>query len=389
MSVVHVVPYFPPDRIGGVGEHVKVIHEGHLEMGVDSLIVTSGATTSDPRVQRVGKTPTGFAFNSWRRWRHATSCDVLHVHHGEGVLLALVARLRRTRPAILAMFHIDVRMRERASGPVVFEGRRFGPAGTRNLMRSLGGAVKALVDRILWMLADAVVVETNAVASEVSDLRPKRPVTVIPHGLGPSPNLEGRPEEVELLYVGTPGIRKRTHLLPSILVRVRDSVPAARLRIVGFGPDDDPNLRTEAERLGVVEAIEFVGPVLAEEVVPHYRAAQVLVLPSAYEGLPMVLLEAMREGLVPVATNVSGHPDAIEDGVSGYLFPVDSVGTAGDRCVQSLSAAAKAKKRMSLQAQKAIEERFSLLAELSAYRQLYEAAKEGRDGRSDQTLSDS
>lgn len=46
-------------------------------------------------------------------------------------------------------------------------------------------------------------------------------------------------------------------------------------------------------------------------------------MPSAHEGLPMVILEALQHGLPCVATKVSGHPEVLEDGVNGFLVNLD------------------------------------------------------------------
>lgn len=131
-------------------------------------------------------------------------------------------------------------------------------------------------------------------------------------------------------------MRKRTHLLPMILQRVRDEVPDARLRVVGFEESDDPRLEREVKRLGLAEGIIFEGRQRAEEVQAFYSAADVLVLPSAYEGMPMTLLEGMLAGLPVVATNVSGHPDAVVDGVNGFLVPLDDPTALAERCVELL-----------------------------------------------------
>lgn len=371
ISVLHVVSYYPPDRIGGVGEHVRVIHEGHVAMGVGSEVLTSGVTRSDRRVHRLGRTPVGFVLNSWRGMRLARDRDLIHAHHGEGVLLLLLIRMLPRRPRILVMFHVDVRRREAANRSHTFEGRRYGTTGFSSIRQRLEGLVKAMVEWVVWVLADAVVAETQSVASELSGMRPHKEISVIPHGLGGAPQLTSDdPEHSELLYVGTPGLRKRTHLLPRILREVRRSVPDARLRIVGFDEGGDENLVLEAQRLGVLSAIEFVGPLRSEEVIPYYRAADVLVLPSAYEGLPMVLLEAMREGLVPVATRVSGHPEAIDDGVNGYLVDLDDVDAMAERASR-LIRKIDLRTEMSDCAREAVASVFSPEVELQAHVDLY------------------
>jgi glycosyltransferase involved in cell wall biosynthesis len=264
------------------------------------------------------------------------------------------------------MFHVDVRKREISDRSHIFEGTTFGATGLKLAKRRLMGVLKSMVERLAWVLADSAVVETRAVQREIADLRPKREVRVIAHGLGESPSYENEePSHVELLFVGTPGVRKRTHLLPAILERVREEV--------------DPGLKAEANRRGVTDSIEFVGRVRSEDVVPYYRAADVLLLPSAYEGLPMVLLEAMREGLVPVATDVSGHPDAINDDQNGILVPLDDVTGFGEKAARLLMdpVSRAASGRFS---QETIRADFSLARELGEYLQLYEECS-GRPGR--------
>ena len=114
-----------------------------------------------------------------------------------------------------------------------------------------------------------------------------------------------------------------------------------------------------------------MGKVRSEEVVPYYRAARVLLLPSAYEGLPMVLLEAMREGLPVVATSVSGHPDAIEDGVNGFLVQADNTSEFASRAADLL-VNHDLRRAMSEQCRKVVVDRFGIRDEVIRYTELYE-----------------
>jgi glycosyltransferase involved in cell wall biosynthesis len=139
----------------------------------------------------------------------------------------------------------------------------------------------------------------------------------------PSFRLVPSPEPVELLFVGANSVRKRVELLPFVLRRVRLRRPGARLRIIGFGRDDNQELLDRARGLGVLDAIVFEGRKRSEELQPYYRASRVLLVPSSYEGLPMVILEAFQAGLPCVATRVSGHPEVIEEGVNGFLVELD------------------------------------------------------------------
>jgi glycosyltransferase involved in cell wall biosynthesis len=72
---------------------------------------------------------------------------------------------------------------------------------------------------------------------------------------------------------------------------------------------------------GAPPGVCFVGP--AEDPLPYYQAADVLVLPSRWEGLSNVLLEGMACGLAVVGTAISGNEAVIDDGVDGRLARPD------------------------------------------------------------------
>jgi colanic acid/amylovoran biosynthesis glycosyltransferase len=90
--------------------------------------------------------------------------------------------------------------------------------------------------------------------------------------------------------------------------------------IVGDGPRRTP-LERLARRLGIAELITFAGAVGQDEIGRHYEAADVFCLPSFFEGIPVVLLEAMAAGVPVVASRVAGIPELVEDGRSGILVP--------------------------------------------------------------------
>jgi len=94
------------------------------------------------------------------------------------------------------------------------------------------------------------------------------------------------------------------------------------LDFVGSGPSLSMR-RTLAERLGIDENVRFLGD---RNDVPQLLAdAQVFVLSTHYEGLPISILEAMRAGLPVIASRVGGVPEAVEDNVTGLLVPRSDV----------------------------------------------------------------
>ena len=77
--------------------------------------------------------------------------------------------------------------------------------------------------------------------------------------------------------------------------------------------------------------VTFTGNLNTSELVELLDQAAVFCLPSWAEGLPIAMLEAMAAGLPVVATPVGGIPDALEEGINGYLVPVGNSTLLADR----------------------------------------------------------
>ena len=78
-------------------------------------------------------------------------------------------------------------------------------------------------------------------------------------------------------------------------------------------------LRNETARLGLDSNVSWAGFLAGEQKASAYAQADVFVLPSYAEGLPMALLEAMAWGLPAICTPVGSIPKQVHDGVEGFL----------------------------------------------------------------------
>jgi glycosyltransferase involved in cell wall biosynthesis len=105
-----------------------------------------------------------------------------------------------------------------------------------------------------------------------------------------------------------------------VLIRALVDVPAATLVVVGDGPEG-ASLRTLAAELGVAGRVHFTG--FSAEARRHLGGFDVFVLPSRFEGFPLVIVEAMLAGLPVVATDVGSVAEAVIDGQTGSLVPAD------------------------------------------------------------------
>jgi glycosyltransferase involved in cell wall biosynthesis len=90
--------------------------------------------------------------------------------------------------------------------------------------------------------------------------------------------------------------------------------------MVGTGPKKEDLLKI-LTKMNIEDEVIFTGRVEPQKIHKYYQAADIFVLPSYTEGLPVSVLEAMACGLPVVATNVGGIPEIITDRVNGFIVP--------------------------------------------------------------------
>jgi len=105
----------------------------------------------------------------------------------------------------------------------------------------------------------------------------------------------------------------------SVLVRAISELPGTTLDVVGAGPERE-SLERLARELGVEDRVRLLGTRSREQVAELMRAADLFVLSSYHENLPVVLIEAQASGLPAVATAVGGVPELV-DSEAGLLVP--------------------------------------------------------------------
>ena len=133
---------------------------------------------------------------------------------------------------------------------------------------------------------------------------------------------------LRLLFVGRlDDHQKGIFRLPAILAACRQQQLPMRLTVIGDGADQ-ARLHELIELAGVTDLVELQGVQPHAQVVAAMQWHHGLLMPSNYEGLPMVLLEAQAHGCVPIAARLPGITDqVVQDGVSGFLVnPADVEG---------------------------------------------------------------
>jgi glycosyltransferase involved in cell wall biosynthesis len=148
----------------------------------------------------------------------------------------------------------------------------------------------------------------------------------IPHGVVACGGAEPDPELVAFKgdgpLAGMVSVLRRQKD-PLLLVRaaarlVESGRMPGRVAIVGNGPIEE-DVRAAIAELGVGEHVRWFP--YRGAVDPYLAALDLFVLPSAWEALPLSLLEAMSCGLPILATEVGGTPEVVKDGVNGRVVP--------------------------------------------------------------------
>jgi glycosyltransferase involved in cell wall biosynthesis len=156
------------------------------------------------------------------------------------------------------------------------------------------------------------------------------------------------------------------------MAEVARALPGAQALIVGDGQEEG-RLRAKVAALELGAVIRFAG--YRRDMNRIYSAIDLLVLPSLSEGLPNVVLEAMAHGRPVVGTRVGGVPEAIEDGVSGFLVPPADAHALAQATVTLLRDAAR-RGSMGAAGRERVEHSFSVRARaeriLSVYNEVHQ-----------------
>jgi len=263
-----------------------------------------GLVTDSLEMRRGVPDPRGLArlVRIVRAWKP----DVVHSHMVHANLMARALRLLVPVPVLVSTIHNVYE-----GGPLLMAGYRL----TNGLVDHMTIISQAAADRFV---AERIVpgrlltVIANGVDTDRMRSLPPEGRAALRGGMSVSD------QEFVWLAVGRFEVAKDYPNMLRAFAAVREREPRAVLVIVGQG-----SLQAEAEaltaELRLREAVRFLGA--RDDVPAVMSAADGYVMSSAWEGMPMVLLEAAAAGLPIVATAVGGNGEVVRDGESGFLVP--------------------------------------------------------------------
>lgn len=137
-----------------------------------------------------------------------------------------------------------------------------------------------------------------------------------------------RDDGKRLLFVGRLAGVKGVPVLLDAVQALMDKHPGMSLTLIGDGPERS-DLENRAARMGLSAVVHFAGYKSQTEVADALSRADLFVLPSFAEGVPVVLMEAMAAAVPVVTTHVAGIPELVEHGTHGILtHPGDAASLA-------------------------------------------------------------
>ena len=241
-------------------------------------------------------------------------------------------------------------------------------------------AVYENLEKVLVRRFDYVVAVSDSIQQKIQPLVRKGQVLKIANGMPvslsspsersrvwqESKGTEGDP--ISLLAIGRLSYEKGFDILIAAARLLREQGVHVSVRIAGDGPRKN-------ELSGLIEAAELKGQVLLTGYVtdprPLYLAADIFVLSSRTEGLPLVLLEAMSLGTPVIATPVGDVPQVLGEEECGHLLTSTDAPTLAKAVCEFIEAGAAARERVVRNAKRRIEQEYSATAMAEKYLHIY------------------
>jgi glycosyltransferase involved in cell wall biosynthesis len=342
-----------PPRIGGMATVVQNVAASSLRRSVALELFDTGKTTSNDRAALVAIVSKARMYFRWQRALREFRPDVVHIHTCSGLSFFLDAGLLGLAKCnqVPVVLHVH--------------GARF----DRFLAES-SLAVRYLA-RIVCKSAAAVAVLSDSWRQALAPYLGRVQFTIIPNGVpdaGKSGSVSRSNTPVQVLLLANLSQRK------GVWEALQAAGRVSCIRLTIAGGEDEPGI---AARVGAAiadrklsERVRLVGPVTGEAKANLLRDADIFLLPSHAEGLPVSMLEAMAAGVPVVASRVGAIPGLIDSGRTGLLVePGDVEGIT--QALAALAADAQLRQCLGEQGRELCRREFGMDAVADVYLETY------------------
>jgi glycosyltransferase involved in cell wall biosynthesis len=229
--------------------------------------------------------------------------------------------------------------------------------GKRQVRRQLEKANRVIVLSPYWRDFVATVAPGAKIETVVNYVRlPSHSECVMPH------------RGLRVVFLGVICDRKGIYDLLSAFKLGHETIPEMQLLMGGHGEVDEATAAVQALKL--TESVVILGWVAGVAKDALLSTADIFVLPSYYEAMPISLLEAMSFGVPVISTRVGGIPELVRDEVDGFLVEAGDVSALGER-LNRLAADPELRRRMGDAGRQRVATEFSDVAVLPRLESIY------------------
>lgn len=360
MKVTHII-----DSGGYYGAEVMLVHlcQAQQKAGLQVEVISIGTPDDGRKPLEQKLDQLQIPFTPWRMralpdvreslkimdYCKTSNTNIIHSHGYKGnILLAMLSKKKRCLPVIATVHGY--------TAPKTFSKM----------------ALYQIFDRLCLSLLDGVVVVSAGMVHQVNSKKLGKKLTVISNGI-PTTISDAAEEPINALSskhhiiasIGRLSLEKNFQFLINLMPQIQAQIPDAKLVIFGEGPERE-NLQRLIEILNLKNSVELAGYI--DEPSRVYRQTDVFVNCSLTEGMPITLLEALREGCKILAS-------AIEANKAVLNISVESVKTAkldDEEFVTQLISLLSNKNDQSEIVKHFFSENFTVEAMEKKYRNLYQ-----------------
>lgn len=336
MNIVMVTPTYPPTQ-GGVQTQVNLLAETLNKRGHKITIITERVDGAlDIEVKEgisIYRLDSPFIkLDPWRSYffikqnintfkliMKEEKADVIHVHHANRSFAYTYLLKKHFTIPVVSTIHVSW-----LGDPLYREWRRNIKEPVRRTLKVLPGL---WFDKQSIISADFVITISKHFEEVCKRVRGYEYITTIPNAVALNQfNPAVQPAEFwrndcKILCPARISPEKGQIYLIEALKEVNES---KKVHVFFMGASDlkeKNKIKNLASQLKLEDYVHFFPPRPYDQVPQYYKAADLIVLPSTSEGLPLAIIENMALGNVVIASNVGGIPELIEDGVTGLLVP--------------------------------------------------------------------
>ncbi|HVX75728.1 MAG TPA: glycosyltransferase family 4 protein [Bradyrhizobium sp.] len=336
--------------VGGIIRHILDLANGQAERGHQVGLITDSLTGGERASAALAEIAPRMKLGVYRLAIHREP------HPGDAVVWARLRRLiERLRPDVLHGHGAKAGVFLRLEGASKTAIRVYTPHGgsLHYPLTTLKGALYSRIERALMNRTDLFLFE-SAFARDTYQRTIGKPtglVRCVFNGVasGEFDPVAKADDATDLVYVGEFRTIKGADLLIDAVAKLRSVGKAVTLTLAGDGEETEA-LKAQVQRLGLGEAVRFIGHVKARY---GFSKGSLLVVPSRGDSMPYVVIEAAAAGVPMIAANVGGIPE-IFGPYSDALFTPNQPAAMADAIKAALANPAAAQDRA-----KALRERTS------------------------------